>query len=57
MEFILVEDMIAVVEQYIFEKKGLNVKIEIRYHPFYIQHDLDLLNYCYTIAHEYKKNV
>lgn len=47
---ITVEQMIATVEHYIYKKKGRNVKIEFRYHPFFIHRDLEMLNYAYGIA-------
>ncbi len=50
---IRVEEMIAVVENYIYEKKRVRVHIELRYHPFLIQSDLDKLNYCYGVALDY----
>ena len=52
---ITVEEMIAVVEKYIYEKKKVRVHIELRYHPFLIQSDLSKLNYCYGIALDYFK--
>jgi hypothetical protein len=50
MEHIDINVMIAVVEDYIYQKKNRRVSIQIRYNPFFIQHDLNLLNYCYSIA-------
>lgn len=52
---ITVEEMIAVVENYIYDKKKVRVHIQLRYHPFYIQSDLNKLNYCYGIALDYFK--
>jgi hypothetical protein len=52
---ITVEEMIAVVENYIYEKKKVRVAIHLRYHPFLIQSDLSKLNYCYGIALDYFK--
>lgn len=49
MEMITVEEMCAVVEAYIYEKKGRHIKIELRYHPLFIQRDLDMLHHCYNI--------
>jgi hypothetical protein len=47
---ITTEEMIAVVEDYIYEKKRVRVSIQLRYHPFFIQSDLDKLHYCYNVA-------
>jgi len=47
---ITVEHMIATVEQYIYQKKGKRIRIEFRYHPFFIHSDLEKLNYAYGIA-------
>lgn len=45
-----IEQMIATVESYIYKKKGRNIRIEFRYHPFFIHRDLEMLNYAYGIA-------
>lgn len=47
---ITVEEMMAVVENYIFLKKNVRVKIELNYHPFMIQREVDMLHYCYNVA-------
>ena len=52
---ITAEEMIAVVENYIYEKKRVRVHIELRNHPFFIQSDLSKLNYCYGVALDYFK--
>jgi hypothetical protein len=52
---ITVEEMIEVVENYIYEKKKVRVRIELRHHPFFIQSDLSKLNYCYGVALDYFK--
>jgi hypothetical protein len=49
------EEMIAVVENYIYEKKKVRVRIELRYHPFFIHSDMSKLNYCYGVAIDYFK--
>lgn len=51
---ITVEEMKRVVEDYIYKRKGIRVHIELRYHPFMIQQDIDKLHYCYNIALDYK---
>jgi hypothetical protein len=55
MEHIDVNTMIAVVEEYILKVKGVHVKIELRYHPFVIQRDVDMLHWCYNVALDYDK--
>ena len=45
-----VEEMIEVVENYIYKKKGVRANITINYHPFLLQRHLDMLNYAYHIA-------
>jgi hypothetical protein len=52
---ITVEEMIAVVENYIYEKKKVRVRIELRYHPLLIHSDISKLNYCYGVALDYFK--
>jgi hypothetical protein len=52
---ITVEEMIAVVQDYIYDKKKVRVAIQLRYHPFYIHSDLSKLNYCYSVALDYFK--
>jgi hypothetical protein len=52
---VTVEEMIAIVQDYIYDKKKVRVRIELRYHPFFIQSDLSKLNYCYGIALDYFK--
>jgi hypothetical protein len=47
---ITIEQMIATVEQYIYQKKGIRIRIEFRYHPFFIHSDLEKLNYAYGVA-------
>lgn len=47
---ITVEQMIATVENYIYKKKGRRIRIEFRYHPFFIHSDLEKLNYAYGVA-------
>lgn len=49
---ITVETMCYVVEQYIYRKKGVSVRIQINYHPFFLQDQLNKLNYAYGIALE-----
>jgi hypothetical protein len=49
---ITVEQMCHVVEQYIYKKKGVSVRIQLNYHPFFIQNELNKLNYAYGIALE-----
>lgn len=49
---VTIEQMCATVEQYIYSKKGRRVRIEFRYHPFFIHRDLEMLNYAYGIALE-----
>jgi hypothetical protein len=51
---VTVEEMKRVVEDYIYKRKGRRVNIELRYHPFIIQQDIDKLHYCYNIALDYK---
>jgi len=53
---ITVEEMIAVVQDYIYAKKKVRVAIQLRYHPFLMQSDLSKLNYCYGIAKDYFNN-
>lgn len=55
MEHIDVNTMIAVVQEYILKVKGVHVKIELRYHPFVIQRDVDMLHWCYNVALDYDK--
>lgn len=50
---ITVQEMASLVEAYIYEKKNKRVTIQLRYHPFFIQSDLDKLHYCYNVAHSY----
>jgi hypothetical protein len=50
---ITVEEMSALVEKYIYEKRNVRVSIQLRYHPFLLQSDLDKLHYCYNVAHSY----
>ena len=50
---ITVEEMITVVENYIYEKKRVRVRIELRYHPFILHAELSKLNYCYGVALDY----
>lgn len=52
---ITTQEMISLVEAYIYDKKKVRVRIELRYHPFLIQSDLSKLNYCYGIALDYFK--
>jgi hypothetical protein len=47
---ITVEEMMAVVEDYIFSRKNVRIKITLNYHPFVIQRELDMLHYCYNVA-------
>lgn len=47
---ITVEEMMAVVEDYIFSKKNVRIKIVLNYHPFTIQREVDMLHYCYNVA-------
>lgn len=49
---VTVEQMCATVEQYIYIKRGRRIRIEFRYHPFFIHKDLEMLNYAYGIALE-----
>ena len=51
---VTVEEMKRVVEDYIYKRKGVRVRIEIRYHPFIFQSDIDRIHYCYNIAVDYK---
>jgi hypothetical protein len=48
------DEMIRVVEDYIYRRKGIRVHIQLRYHPFLIQSDIDRLHYCYNVALDYK---
>lgn len=47
---ITVEEMMAVVENYIYIKKNVRIKIQLNYHPFTIQREVDMLHYCYNVA-------
>jgi diketogulonate reductase-like aldo/keto reductase len=49
---VTVETMCHVVEQYIYQKKGVSVRIQINYHPLFLQDQLNKLNYAYGIALE-----
>jgi len=51
---ITADEMIRVVEDYIYRRKGIRVHIQLRYHPFLIQSDIDRLHYCYNVALDYK---
>lgn len=55
MEHVDVQTMIAVVDDYIYQVKKVRVKIELRYHPFLIQRDVDMLHWCYNVALDYNK--
>lgn len=57
-EFITVEEMQSVVEAYIYEKKGISVKIDIQntLNPFVLGNQLDKLHYAYNVALEYFKH-
>ena len=50
MESITVEQMCAVVEDYIYKKKMVRVRIELAYHPFFLQQQVDMLHWCYNFA-------
>ena len=52
---VTVEEMIAVVQQYIYQRKGVRVHILINPHPFLFQEELNKLNYAYSIALEWLK--
>lgn len=47
---VTVEEMMAVVEDYIFSRRNVRVKIVLSYHPFTIQREVDMLHYCYNVA-------
>ena len=47
---ITVEEMCHVVEQFIYKKKGVSVRIQINYHPFTLQEQLNKLCYAYHVA-------
>jgi hypothetical protein len=50
MENITLEAMCAAVEDYIYKKKNVRVRIEISYHPFFIQRQVDMVHWCYNFA-------
>ncbi len=56
METVALEQMVAVVEDYIFERKRVRVRINMNCHPIFFQDQLNKLNYCYTVALEWNKN-
>jgi hypothetical protein len=56
METVTLEQMVAVVEDYIFERKRVRVRINMHCHPIFFQDQLNKLNYCYTVALEWNKN-
>jgi hypothetical protein len=47
---ITVEEMIAVVERYILQEKGVRVQIHLIPHPFLFQRHLDMLHYAYNVS-------
>ena len=51
---VTIEEMKRVVEDYIYKRKGVRIRIEIRYHPLIFQLDIDRIHYCYNIAVDYK---
>jgi hypothetical protein len=50
MENITIEAMCAAVEDYIYKKKNVRVRIEISYHPLFLQRQVDMLHWCYNYA-------
>ena len=45
-----IDEMCQVVEDYIHDKKGVVVKIAIRYDFKFLDHDIALLQYAYSVA-------
>jgi DNA-directed RNA polymerase subunit L len=47
---ITAEEMIAVVERYILQEKGVRVQIYMIPHPLLFQRQLDMLHYAYNVS-------
>jgi hypothetical protein len=48
--YISLDEMIAVVQNYIYFKKGVRISIILHPNPFTFQNQLDKLHYAYNIA-------
>ena len=54
MEFIHMNEMIELVEKFLWDKKQVKVKINIS-NPMTLHRDMNLLNHAYNVALEYYK--
>lgn len=53
---ITVEEMVQIVELYIYKRKGVRVQITLPLHPLFFQAHLDMLHYAYNVASDWLKD-